>query len=113
MWFRKASPRRQAIREDVAEAESLAQPLPPQAGHIAAIVAIFALVAIAIQFWPRDPLPFHVGERAPVDIRSPVAFTVDNPAQTEQNREAMRETTPPVLVLDKTARDAVYAQINN
>src|SRR5271154_602387 len=113
MWFRKTSPRRQAIREDAAEAKSLAQPVPRQAGHIFVIAAVFVLVAIAIQFWPHDPLPYHVGERAPVDLRSPTDFTIVNPTQTERLRDATREMTPPVLVADRTVFDSLYGQLNN
>jgi putative nucleotidyltransferase with HDIG domain len=113
MWFRKASPRRQAIREDVAEAKSLVQPLPRHTGHIVLIAAVFLLVAVAIQFLPGDPLPYHAGERAPTDLRSPVTFTIADPAQTEMLRQARREMAPAVLVGDAGAFDRIYGQLND
>ena len=113
MWFRKASPRRQAIREDVAEIESLAPADRKQTGHVFAIAAVFLLVALAIQFWPRDPLPYRVGERALTDLRAPVAFTMVNAQKAEELRDATRKYSPSVLVADHTAAEAIYGQLNN
>jgi putative nucleotidyltransferase with HDIG domain len=113
MWFRKASPRRQAIREDAAEAKSLAPPLPQHTGHTVLITAVFMLVAVAIQFLPGEPLPAHVGERASTDLRSPVTFTIADPAQTEMLRQARREMAPAVLVGDAGAFDRIYGQLND
>ncbi len=113
MWFRKASPRRQAIREDVAEVESLVPPKPRNAGHIVLIATVFLITAIAIQFWPGDPLPYHAGERAATDLRSPLTFTIPDPGQTELLRQARREMTPAVLVGDAGAFDRIYGQLND
>ena len=113
MWFRKVSPRRQAIREDVAEIESLAPAVRKQTGHVFAIAAVFVLVAVAIQFWPHDPLPYRVGERAPTDLRAPVPFTMVNAQQAEELRDATRKYSPSVLVADHTAAEAIYGQLNN
>ncbi len=113
MWFRKASARRQAIREDVAEVERLVPARPRNAGHIVLIATAFLVVAIAIQFWPGDPLPYHAGERAPTDLRSPVTFTITDDAQTALLKQARRETAPAVLVGDAGAFDRIYGQLND
>src|SRR4051812_44475095 len=113
MWFRKASPRRQAIREDVAEAESLSRPNASSARAIALIASIFFIVAAALQFWPGDPLPYRMGEIAPTDLRSPISFVADNPVQTERNREVVRGASPAVLVADTNAFDHIYNQLIN
>jgi putative nucleotidyltransferase with HDIG domain len=116
MWFQKASPRRQAIREDVAEAESQSGlPLgggerPP--GTILIIALVFFVVAAAVQFWPADPLPFREGERAPYDLRAPVTFSVVDPVETERLREAAKATSPPVLVLDQGVVDRLRSQLS-
>jgi len=97
----------------MAEVESLAPSVGKQAGHVYVITGVFLLVAVAIQFWPHDPLPYHAGERAPVDLRSPVAFTMENPETAETLRNETRRETPSVLVADQTAFDAIYGQLNN
>lgn len=71
------------------------------------------MVAIAIQFWPGDPLPYHAGERAPTDLRSPVTFTITDNAQTALLKQARRETAPAVLVGDAGAFDRIYGQLND
>lgn len=113
MWFkRRASPRRQAIREDVAEAESLEQSVRGFSGHLVLIAALFFLVAAALQFWPGEPFPYREGERAPTDLRAPVSFRMVNEELTQQRRDAQRSVSPPVLVHVPGTRDLVTAQLS-
>ncbi|MGN6367998.1 MAG: HD family phosphohydrolase [Phycisphaerae bacterium] len=84
-----------------------------QTGHVFAIAVVFLVVAVAIQFWPHDPLPYRVGERAPTDLRAPVAFTMVNARQAEELRDETRKYSPSVLVADHTAAEAIYGQLNN
>src|ERR1051325_3969031 len=98
MWFKKASPRRQAIREDVAEAESQTE----SAGKgrftpFLVISAAFFLVACLIQFWPANQLPYRPGDSAPTDFRAPVDFGAVDSKKTEAQREAPRAASPPEL----------------
>jgi putative nucleotidyltransferase with HDIG domain len=113
MWFKKrASPRRQAIREDVAEAESQQQPLHGYSGHLVVIATLFFLVATVLQFWPAEPLAYREGERAPTDLRAPVSFRMVNEELTEQQREARKAMSPPVLVRTP-ARDRILAHLSS
>jgi putative nucleotidyltransferase with HDIG domain len=112
MWFRKASARRQAIREDVAEVESLIPALKRDHGHIAIIAAVFFLIAAAVQFWPTRLLPYRVGERAKSDIRSPVSFQLEDPEGTLHRRELTREVTLPVIVATPLGTDHIVSQLN-
>jgi putative nucleotidyltransferase with HDIG domain len=129
MWFRKASARRQAIREDVAEVESLLPALKRDHGHMAVIAAVFFLVASAVQFWPSRVAshvegerasvqfwpsrltPYREGQRAAADIRSPVAFRMVDEQKTEELRELTREATPPVVVATPLGVDHIVSQL--
>jgi len=108
MWFRKASPRRLAIRE-ATEAGNAARrpavPATPGSGNTFLIATVFFLVACAVQFWPSDPLLYREGELAPTDLSSPIMFTFPNTAQTALERENAREESPPVLVVDKAVSE--------
>jgi putative nucleotidyltransferase with HDIG domain len=112
MWFRKASARRQAIREDVAEVESLIPALKRDHGHIAIIALVFFVIATAVQFWPTRLAPYRAGERAKTEIRSPVAFRLEDPAQTEKLREATRAMSPPVVVATPLGMDHIVSKLN-
>jgi len=112
MWFRKTSARREAIRADVAEAESLTRREPVvKAGPAVLIALVFFLVASAIQLYPGEPLPFRIGDRAAMDLRSPVEFRIDNPAETRRLREAMRASTPPVLIANDVLIGDLYSRL--
>ncbi len=89
--------------------------VPPrrQTSHTLLIAAVFLLGAIAIQFWPKDPLPYHTGERARSDLRSPVGFQVKDADQTEMLRNATREMSPSVLVADTGEFHRIYGQLNH
>jgi putative nucleotidyltransferase with HDIG domain len=120
MLFKKASARRQAIREDVAEAEGQFD----RGGGVAdagtggisgptlLVAVIFFLVASAVQFWPPQPLPYREGDRAPMDLAAPVAFSIVNPAEAEQQRQAARAATPPVLVAQEMAFNHIHGQLS-
>jgi putative nucleotidyltransferase with HDIG domain len=113
MWFKKrASPRRQAIREDVAEAESQEHPLRGFSGHLLVIAVLFFLVATVLQFWPSEPLAYREGERAPTDLRAPVDFRMVNEEVTAQQREARKSVSPPVLVRVPASWDRIQAHLS-
>ncbi|MCL2646380.1 MAG: HDIG domain-containing protein [Phycisphaerales bacterium] len=111
MWFRKTSPRRQAIREDVAESESLAPAQCSRRVQVILIVAVFFLVACLVQFWPGPIAPYYVGQTAPVTLRSPVSFTLVDEAKTANLREGARAVSPPVLVPEPTGADHVISML--
>ncbi|HVS70310.1 MAG TPA: HDIG domain-containing protein [Phycisphaerae bacterium] len=115
MWFRKASPRRQAIREDVAEAENIgkqrgARP-PVQTTPLVLIGAVFFLVAALLQFWPGELVAYQVGERPGVDVVAPVRFTVESDVQLEEARKSAREYSPPVITAQQSAFDHLHNQL--
>jgi putative nucleotidyltransferase with HDIG domain len=112
MRFRKASPRRQAIREDVAEVEGWIRRVTRRHGHVLFIASVFFLVASAVQFWPWPLLPYREGERATTDIRSPVSFQISDPVLTKHQQEAAREFSPPVIVPTPFGLNRVINQLN-
>ncbi len=113
MWFKKTSPRRQAIREDVAEAQSQEGALPKVPGSIVLIGFVFFLVAAVIQFWPGEPFPYREGQIAPYDLRAPVEFSAIDPVRAEQQREAARASAPPVLVARTDQFNRIHNQLSS
>ncbi len=113
MWFRKASARREAIRADMAEAESQVPSSQRTYGPVVFIAVVFFVLATAIQFWPGELMPYRVGDTAPMDLRSPVRFPVEDLQGTAQLREAAKLTAPAVLVLKRAALDQMYMQLLN
>ncbi|MCL2639743.1 MAG: HDIG domain-containing protein [Phycisphaerales bacterium] len=111
MWFRKASPRRQAIREDVAESESIAPAQRNRRAHVILIASFFFLIACLVQFWPGPIAPYHVGQVAPVTLRSPVAFTIIDEEKTATLREGARAVSPPVLAPEPTGADHAISML--
>lgn len=113
MWFRKASPRRLAIREDVAEAEFLGGTQRPrrESAPMLLIAAVFFVVAALLQFWPGEVVPYQVGERPGVDLTTPVRFTIEDEAQTEEARRSAREYSPPVIVVQEAAFNHLFNQL--
>src|SRR6185503_4243140 len=116
MWFKKASPRRQAIRDDVAEAQSQ-ETQSVGSGRVSGpyliIAAVFFLATCLIQFWPGNLLPYRQGEIAPSDLRAPVDFRIVDFAKTEAQKDAARAASPPVLVGNKEAFSHVQNQLSN
>ena len=111
MWFRKTSPRRQAIREDVAESESLGPRERRYRGQVTLIASVFFVVACLVQFWPQPLAPFYVGQKAPVEIRSPVSFTIEDRVKTENKKEFARNASPPVLVAEPLGLDNIGTEL--
>ncbi len=111
MWFKKASPRRLAIREAV-EAGAPVRASTGN-GYIFLLAAVFFFVACAAQFWPSDPLPYREGELAPTDLSSPITFPIVDEEKTQQNRDFQRQISPPVLVVTKRLSDQVIDGLTN
>src|SRR6185436_18925499 len=107
MWFRKASPRRQAIREDI-PGTSTGSWWTSIRTQMALVAAVFFFAASALQFWSGDPLPYRLGELAPMDLRAPVEFSIIDTVRTEAQKEAARLTSPPVLLADQAYLDKVH-----
>lgn len=114
MWFRKSSPRRQAIREDVVEAESLVRPPQRFFGPLAAIPLAFFILATLMVYFPRESLPYRVGDRPPVPLRARAAFTVDDPDQPAALvRQAERLRSPTVFTRNEAALQQVKLRLLN
>lgn len=114
MWsFGKLSPRRQAVRADAAEIQSTQQPSVWRMGPATIIGGIFFLLASAIFFYPGDRVPYQANQMAPMDLRSPVAFTVDDPQETQRVRDYIKANTGMVLVPDVAALDRIQSQLLN
>ena len=113
MWFKKASPRRQAIREDLAESVSPRAWWKRGTGFIFVVAGVFFVAACLAQFWPGDPLPYREGELAPTDLRAPVEFSMVDMARTRQMQDAVRATSPPVLVGNQEVFDLVHNQLRS
>jgi len=113
MLFRKTSARRLAVRENVAEAESLTRPSRSRFGPALLIVGLFFILATAILYYPGVPIRYHVGDRAPTELRSPVDFTIADPTEAPALRAAARANTLPILVEDTTAFNLVQNQLDN
>jgi cyclic-di-AMP phosphodiesterase PgpH len=77
------------------------------------VLGVFFLVASAVQFWTGDPLPYRLGELAPMDLRAPVDFSIENKVETEQRREAARLASPPVLLADNDYLNSLEIQLTN
>ncbi len=113
MWFRKTSARREAIRADVAEVESLERTPRRKYAPVILITFVFFLLATAIQLWPGTEIPYGIGDVAPMDLRSPISFTVFNVEAAERLREARKATSPAVLVANEAAFERIYAQLSS
>ncbi|HVT81292.1 MAG TPA: HDIG domain-containing protein [Phycisphaerae bacterium] len=109
---RKASPRRQAIREDIAEIGIESRPSRGRARHMTLIILAFWVMAAALQFWARPPMPYRVGEKAPIDLRAPVKFTFIDPADRELALKQARENTPQVFSIDTSALELITARLD-
>ena len=113
MWFKKASARRQAIREDMPEAGRPKTWWSGKKAQMSLVALVFFVVASALQFWTGDPLPYRLGELAPMDLRAPVDFSIENKVETEQRREAARLASPPVLLADRDYLNSLEIQLSN
>jgi cyclic-di-AMP phosphodiesterase PgpH len=113
MWFRKSSPRRQAIREDVAEAESLVRTPPKPPGAPLAVSLVFFVVATLILYFPRPTLPYREGDRPVQTLRARVAFSVEDPAKLAILRQAKREQSPLVLTVNDDALRHIEFDLQN
>ncbi len=111
MWLGKTSARRQAIREDVAEAQGPGWQPPKKLGPVVFIALLFFTIATAIMYYPGETIPYHVGEYAPFDLHSRVDFTIIDPILTENKRNAERMKTPAVLALNHEAMDLLQSQL--
>jgi hypothetical protein len=111
MWFKKASPRRQAIREDLAELGIAANTGRGARRQFLLVALFFGLLAACLQFWPRNPIPYRVGEFAPMDLRAPTTFHFVDPVEADRVRALARETSPPVLLIDQRTLDQVRVQL--
>src|SRR4051812_39584127 len=83
-WFKKASARRQAIRDDLAGVSVPRSWWTGGSGYIALVSSVFFLFACLIQFWPATPLLYRQGELAPMDLVAPVAFPMVDKDKTER-----------------------------
>ncbi len=111
MWFKKASARRQAIREDISDAEPLRHWWGGAMGYMTAVAGVFFVVACLLQFWPADPPPYREGELAPTDLRAPVEFSPVDKTRTEEARELARAQSPAVLVGNPEVFDHIRGQL--
>ena len=115
MWLRKSSPRRQSIRGDVAEAESLIRPSRKKFGPVAAVALAFFVLATLIVYFPRESLPYHVGDTPPIALRARVGFTytADDAAAREKRRQDERTRTPQVLLINSAILSGIEGQLLN
>jgi putative nucleotidyltransferase with HDIG domain len=111
MRFRKTSPRRQAIREDKPSVRTPGHWWSSVRVKMGLVAFTFFIAACALQFWTGDPLPYRMGELAPMDLRAPVDFTIVDTVRTESLRDAARLTSPPVLVADPAYLEKVHNQL--
>jgi len=111
MWSGKSSARRQAIREDVAEAESHVWQAPQRFGQVFLLALVFFVVATAIIYYPGETIPYHVGDLAPFDLVSRISFTIDDPAATDMARAHARANAPAVLVPNRPTFERIQSQL--
>ena len=111
MWFKKASPRRQAIREDLAELGDSVSPSKGRLRHVVLIAVVFGILAACLQFWPRNPMPYRVGELAPMDMVAPVNFRFVDPVELARARELARKNTEQVLAINESAITQLVSEL--
>src|SRR4051794_30030984 len=111
MWFKKASPRRQAIHEDLAELGHSITPAGGRRRYVVLIVLVFGVLAACLQFWPRNPMPYRVGEVAPLDVVAPVNFRFVDPEELARARELARKNTEQVFAISDSAITQVVSEL--
>jgi putative nucleotidyltransferase with HDIG domain len=109
--FGRPSARSRAIREDVQEAEAQRRTDGRTLWHVVGIAAVFYVLAAALMIVPDHSPPVVVDHRSPMDLYSPLSFSVVDEEHTAAAQLAARENAPPVLMANQDALDRAESQI--
>ncbi len=111
--FQKTA-RRRALEFESSEPRRLFN-LSLRSRHGLVIAFVFFVLATAIVNYPQPAMPHFPRNVAPMDIRSPVSFTFQNPAALAAAQKVAGRNSPAVLVLNHHHQffHVVRAQLHN
>ena len=81
-------------------------------GSVLLAAAFFAL-ALAMDAWPLEPVPFRPGGYVPRDVYARVPFRTFSQAATTEQRERAARTTPAVIRSDEPALQRIVADLKD
>ncbi len=115
MWWNRKTTRKRRIesRKRVPSAGPSAWRKFRETGGLGAalLASLLLIVAVLMDAWPTDPLPYRPGEYIPADIHARLDFEVPSQQLLNEQIESVKNTTPSTFQLNVQLVEEIMAKL--